>query len=69
MDLVCEMTNLSKLEMLMFSLIFSAFCSNKKCLLFFDFNNLTRLIRTPPMEPSLSVLTGFDCIIYIYTTT
>ena len=42
----------------MFSLIFSAFCSNKKCLLFFDFNNLTRLIRTPPMDPSESVLTG-----------
>ena len=49
----------------MSSLIFLAFCSNKKRLLFFDFNNLTRLIRILSMDPSVSLLTGFDCIIYI----
>ena len=55
------------------SFICLVFCSNKKCL--FDFNNMTRLIRTLPMVSSVSVLMGFDstsnfkCILrYLITT-
>ena len=55
------------------SFICLVFCSNKKCL--FDFNNMSRLIRTLPMVIPVSVLMGFDstsnfkCILRYLNTT
>ena len=55
------------------SFICLVFCSNKKCL--FDFNNMSRLIRTLPIVSQVPVLMGFDstsnfkCILrYLITT-
>ena len=39
---------------------FCSILSNKRCI--FYFNDMTRLIRTLSMTPSVPVLTGFDCI-------